>query len=589
MVNLDILNDIELEQSKSELNVLYSICESYNKMLQIITETDDVSIIQECALFQEADDVKKEDKKSIKDYFLSILSKVFEAIKNLLVKIIDVLSGLFIKKKNSYIAVVNCLMILDAFQHVNVSSVVNEYGVYDVEFDEVYAEYNTDDFDADLVQERWSPIDEARYRKAEKNIAKAQQNTEINITTEQLTKGLMKFYNVEIRHHVMSKKEITDIVKCLAMCTTPDVLNELKNSIKKFENNDEMKKLSAEAQGYAEFIKETVDKRNQDKWKEICDLRRTQCKTYEQADAELKSMEALVDGVGKTIGKLTNQRISGSKVAVMDTLTTDALSGATRGCMDIAQMLWSALTQIPTAFSTLKQNISLSNNAIKNIKQLKTNVDGALVKNGGQLRDDYENFQTTFHEEEDKLKELGQRSTKLISTIKFCGDGIGEETIIINQDQINNDVYVPEKIHSPKDIIKVIAKLIYGGPCTFTYKIIATLTPFYVGWAIATANGLDQKQAAMAGLTTLGGSLIGKGTALISTATVSNVFKTLTGTALRGYAARKLTGDLDRKTPTMVHDEQEAIKKAQEKERRRTERRNPIPIPIPTPSNPVNA
>jgi hypothetical protein len=88
-MNLNILNEIDIEQNHSEINVLYSICESYNKMIQIMTETNNDSIIQECVVFQEADTVKTDDKKSIKDYFLSILSKVFNAIRTLLTKIIE--------------------------------------------------------------------------------------------------------------------------------------------------------------------------------------------------------------------------------------------------------------------------------------------------------------------------------------------------------------------------------------------------------------------------------------------------------------------------------------------------------------------
>lgn len=620
-MNLNILNEIDIEQNISEINVLYSICESYNKMIQIITETDNTSIIQECVVFQEADTVKTDDKKSIKDYFLSILSKVFNAIRILLTKIIDFLSKIFIKKRDSYIAVVNCLMILDAFQHVNVTSVITESNTISIEFDDdVWSEYNTDEIiDTDkLIQEGWytSPYGELRYREAEARIAEATGEKSINITYDKIEKGLKRFYNVEIRHKIMSKKDVTDLVKALCAVATPEALNEIKNVIKKIENGDEIKKLSQEAQGYVEFITEFVDEKNQQKWKEICDVRRTQCKTYEQADAELRSMEALVNGVGKTIGKLTNQRITGSKNAVMDVVSNgewagvkslgravgDAgaiVGGAVSGVVDkavegvkskggvkstlqgLANTLYSSMTQVPTALGKIKQYIvnikhisDVADDAVKGIKKVDSVVSKPLANTGKQLRSDYENFQKVYHEEDDKLKELGQRSTNLINSVKFCGDGLGEETFIIHQDTINNDVYVPENIHSPKDVVRVIAKKIYSGPCTAVFRLLKILAPFYIGWAVATAQGLNQKQAVTAGFVTLSTKNIKKITVGLSELTVKKVFKSLTGDVLVGYAARKMTGDLNTPTPTMAHDAKMEEQERLAKEAKRQEKQN---------------
>ena len=442
MFDTNVINDIDLCTDEAELDVLFSVCESYTKILSIIAESEDTVIVQEnYSLFMEADNA---DKKSIKEIVLGIIGKLCEALKNIIVKIIDVFNRRILKKRDSYNAVVNSLMLLDAFKHVTVSSVVQETGLCNIEFDEVYAEFNTDDIgDNEVVQEKWSPMDELRFRRAERNIQTA---TSPDISSDQLIKGLQRFYSVELRHKILSKKEITDIVKCILMTATPEVVNELKTQVTKFEFNDTLKQLSEEAQGYKQFIVETVDKKNQQKWQEVCNLRRAQCESMEQADMELNAMETLAENFGKTVSKLTKQRVTGSKVAVMDTLTTRADKALYRGFLDLADVIWSTMKQVPTALGVLKQNITITTPVIDAAKQVKTNLDTALTNTGAELREGYEEFQKRYHHDKDMLNEMNQKATKTIAVLKFCGDGIGEETIIANQDVINSDVYRPENI-----------------------------------------------------------------------------------------------------------------------------------------------
>ena len=597
MINLDILTDIELEQNKSELNVLYSICESYNKILQMMNESQDDSFIQESVLFTEADDVKKDP--SFKDKFLAIISKIFDALKNLIVKAIDIVTKIFIKHKTSHYAAINCLNILDAFQHVSVSSVIQESGLCVVEFDGIYAEYNTDEVNEEIVQEKWSPIDEMRYKKAEKNIAKAKG---MEITPDEIAKGLKKFYNVEVRHKIISKKEITDIVKCICMTAPPGTVEELKSMIKKFEDTDEMKKLSNEALRYHSFITETVAKKNQERWDKLCSMKRKQCKTVEQADAEMKVMESLVEGVGATLGKLTKNRAIGNKNVVMDLttenflkagirLTGDVSHGIMKSFVDVASLMYSSITQIPQILGSLKQKVLMLttnikekgtiNTGVEMIGKTKETVDKALTKTGSELRDEYEDFQRTYHKEDDKLKELGLRTNKLVKTVKFCADGLGEETIIIGQDEINDDLYRQENWKDPKKLPVLIGKMIYGGPCTFTMKIICLLAPGYLAWAVAMANTSDLKTSIAAGGVAIGANAMGKALSYVNVKTIGTVFKSLFGIQWKSYVANKLSGDIDRPTPTMQHEEMEKEKKRQERAQRR---QSIIPIPEPVQS-----
>ena len=560
MFDTNVINDIDLCTDEAELDVLFSVCESYTKILSIIAESEDTVIVQEnYSLFMEANNV--DEKKSIKEIVLGIIGKLCEALKNIIVKIIDVFNRRILKKRDSYNAVVNSLMLLDAFKHVTVSSVVQETGLCNIEFDEVYAEFNTDDIgDDEVVQEKWSPMDELRFRRAERNIQTA---TSPDISSDQLIKGLQRFYSVELRHKILSKKEITDIVKCILMTATPEVVNELKTQVTKFEFNDTLKQLSEEAQGYKQFIVETVDKKNQQKWQEVCNLRRAQCESMEQADMELNAMETLAENFGKTVSKLTKQRVTGSKVAVMDTLTTRADKALYRGFLDLADVIWSTMKQVPTALGVLKQNITITTPVIDAAKQVKTNLDTALTNTGAELREGYEEFQKRYHHDKDMLNEMNQKATKTIAVLKFCGDGIGEETIIANQDVINSDVYRPENIKNGGDVARILGKIAFGGPCTFVMKIFSMLVPGYVAWATATMGGLDPKQAFGAAGAAIGAKVLSN----VSAITAKNVFSTLTGTAIRGYAVRKLTGDMDAQTPTMIHDEKVRQERQQDQSR----------------------
>ncbi len=564
MVNTNVINDIDLRTDEAELDVLFSICESYNKILSIVTLSPDTEIIQESfSLFMEAKDDTNE-KKSLKDYVVSVISKICEAFKSIIVKIIDIINKKFFKKRESFNAVINCLMFLDAFKHVTISSVVQETGLCNIEFDGVYAEFNNDDIgEEDIVQERWTPADEMRYRKAERNITQAK----AGLPPEQLKKGLENFYRVEIRHKVLSKKEITDIVKCVLMTARPEVVDELKEQVTKFEFNDTLKALSEEAQGYKKFIVETVDKKNQQKWEEICTTRATQCETPEQANMELNAIATLAENFGQSVSNLTKQRVTGSKVAVMDTLTTRADKAIYRGFLDLADIIMSTIKQIPAVLSVLTQDIKLMDikNVKQNAKQLKSNFDTSLTSTGAELRKGYEEFQKRYHHDKDLLNEMNEKATKTISVLKFCGDGIGEETIIANQDFINSDVYRPENIKGGGDVARILGKMAFGGPCTFVMKIFGILLPGYVAWATATMNGFDAKQAFGAAGAAVGATALSK----VSSITVKSVFKTLTGTAIRGYAVRKLTGDMDAQTPTMIHDEKVKQEKQQEKEQKR--------------------
>lgn len=562
MFDTNVINDIDLCTDEAELDVLFSVCESYTKILSIIAESEDTVIVQEnYSLFMEADNT--DEKKSIKEIVLGIIGKLCEALKSIIVKIIDVFNRRILKKRESYNAVVNSLMLLDAFKHVTVSSVVQETGLCNIEFDEVYAEFNTDDIgDDEVVQEKWSPMDELRYRKAERNI---QATASPDVSSDQLIKGLQRFYSVELRHKILSKKEITDIVKCILMTATPEVVNELKTQVTKFEFNDTLKQLSEEAQGYKQFIVETVDKKNQQKWQEVCNLRRVQCESMEQANMELNAMETLAENFGKTVSKLTKQRVTGSKVAVMDTLTTRADKALYRGFLDLADVIWSTMKQVPTALGVLKQNITITTPVIDAAKQVKTNLDTALTNTGAELREGYEKFQTRYHHDKDMLNEMNKKATKTISVLKFCGDGIGEETIIANQDFINSDVYRPENIKNGGDVARILGKIAFGGPCTFVMKIFCMLVPGYVAWATATMGGLDPKQAFGAAGAAIGAKVLSN----VSALTIKNVFATLTGTAIRGYAVRKLTGDMDAQTPTMIHDEKVKQEKAQQRREER--------------------
>lgn len=98
MFDTNVINDIDLCTDEAELDVLFSVCESYAKILSIIAESEDTVIVQEnYSLFMEADNA---DKKSIKEIVLGIIGKLCEALKNIIVKIIDVFNRRILKREN---------------------------------------------------------------------------------------------------------------------------------------------------------------------------------------------------------------------------------------------------------------------------------------------------------------------------------------------------------------------------------------------------------------------------------------------------------------------------------------------------------
>ena len=67
---IELIDNITSTQEDSEIDVLYSICESYHKMIKIASETNNEEVFQEtCMLFMESD---SSSDKGIKDFIVNI-------------------------------------------------------------------------------------------------------------------------------------------------------------------------------------------------------------------------------------------------------------------------------------------------------------------------------------------------------------------------------------------------------------------------------------------------------------------------------------------------------------------------------------
>lgn len=552
---IELLDNITSTQEDSEIDVLYSICESYHKMIKIASETNNEEIFQEtCMLFMESDSSSSDN--GIKDFIVNISRKLSDAVSKLIAKLTGFLVKKFSKNIGTYYATINSLKIIEAFKTVSVPSIVQEGYVDD---DVVYQEGLT-------PEERQKRKEEKLQKKQdkifEKNLTKYKRNEVKELIAQnpdiaKIEKDLKRFYDAELRHHILSDNDIRDIVTDLSKTASPEAIKELKSVILKFENGDIMKKLSDESQRHHEAIQSLVDKKNEEKWHEVCLAVMAGCDTPQQANARIDMVSSLVDNFGKTVSKLTNQRITGNKAMVVDTFTQSSFLGIKPLVTLLCDLTDIIIKAVPSFVSKLGNMVKTAWDDHKNRVPAKETfnkiIKDPLQDSGKEMRQSYEKFQRDYHTNQDELKRMGEKTDKLMGLTKFCLDGLGEETFIINQDKINSSVYVPENIHSPKDVVKRIGLMTYGGPCTFALKIIKTLAVGYIPAAAILCNGGSMTQAAAAYGMTVAGTAVTKLGNFFTQDVTKRVVSKILSTTVTGYIARNLTGDMSLPTPSMRH------------------------------------
>ena len=517
MINLEILNEIDLVKDQSEIDVIVSIVESYQKMLNIIEASNyDETIIQEMCIFTEAAD-GSDKKKTIVESVKDIFKKLFQAISLGFKKIANKVKKVFATKKEQFITVTNCLRILDVLQNTNVRSVVKEgYTEIEIEFEGIYQEFNNMEVYDDIIQE--GITDNIRMYRADKRIEKAIKQQDKPIVDE-----LVKYYNSEIRHHVMSKHDIVCLVRALVMTNPPEKMNDVKKALQQLNNSSQMKSFSAETIHNYELATTLGDELIARKAEEI----------ENKMKEKMGSNEAMMrlDLIGKfaeTLGGAID-RLGGTNN--FSKINTANMIYNTNVAEKASTVVKSGVELVGNTF------VALADRANKTIHKL-PQTGRTLEQIGADLYHCHIDFDDAVFDDEEKRKQLGMKSDKLAESFLFCADGLKEETYGYKDDWFNKDVFNLFN-QGFKGFVIGIPKWIAGGPITLCLTILSYLITGTIGFVSTYAATGDTKSAAIGGATAMG-------TKFIKDYSVKALISDALRVTAQSHFAKKLTPDTDR-------------------------------------------
>lgn len=503
----EVFSMIDDTVNESELNVIVSIVESYQKLIRIMDESDyDESIIQESVLFTEADDVSTE-KKSVGASIKEAFKRLFNAIRVGFTKIANKVKKVYATKKERFITVVNCLRLLDVLKNTTVTPVTEGY--CDVVFEGIYQEFNDIEFDDDeIIQEGIS--DSIRMYRADRRIEKA-----AKLQDKPVVDALVTFYNSEIRHNVMSKKDLTELVRALAM-TNPEKMSEIKAALSQLNNSNTMTQFSEETIRNYRLATALGDELISRKAQEI-ERKMTAKMGADEAKRRLDLIEKFSDTLGSAMDSVQGQKnLKKTNVANMlyggDTLL-EKLRNKSAIFVDLGEFAWRTLTHLPSTY--------------KNLEQI-----------GVTLYEKHIDFDDAVFDDAQERKELNMKADKLAQTFLFCADGLKEETYGYKDDWFNKDVFNMFN-QGYKAVPGGVAKWIIGGPISFCMKVLGYLMTGAVTFISTYTVTNDAKSAAVGA----GMAVAGK---FVNGITVKNIAKTIRNTLIQAHIAKKLTPDTDR-------------------------------------------
>lgn len=224
---IEILDNVDRESMRSEIDVLMSITESYEKALSIIS-SDDYSdeIIQESFHIYMEDG---EEGSSIKALF----KRVIMFFKNVLGKLKNLISNIFNLNRKRYIQTYNSMQIINELAQVLSSNVVNEW-LNDEISDEVFQEAL---FDRKSSQEK----EEEEYMKGQ--VAR-EKELEANVKSrEDEVRKLVKDFRKKVYAddkfmRLLSARDVKYIVTGAVWGATKDELRKLRDAIEQIKNGN---------------------------------------------------------------------------------------------------------------------------------------------------------------------------------------------------------------------------------------------------------------------------------------------------------------------------------------------------------------
>lgn len=526
----EVFSIIDNTVNESELDVIVSIVESYQKLIRIMDESDyDESIIQETVLFTEADNVSTE-KKSVGASIKEAFKRLFNAIRVGFTKIANKVKKVYATKKERFITVVNCLRLLDVLKNTTVTPVTEGY--CDVVFEGIYQEFNDIEFDDDeeIVQEGIS--DSIRMHRADKRIEKA-----IKLQDKPVIDALVTFYNSEIRHNVMSKKDLTELVRALAMTNSREKMNEVKEALNQLNNSNTMTQFTEETIRNYRLATALGDELISRKAQEI-ESKMTTKMGADEAKRRLDLIEKFSDTLGSAMDSVQGQKnLKKTNVANMlyggDTLS-EKLKNKSSILIDLGEFAWRTLTHLPSTYRNLE-------------------------KIGSTLYEKHIDFDDAVFDDAQERKELNMKADNLAQGFLFCADGLKEETYGYKDDWFNKDVFNMFN-RGFKALPGNVAKWIIGGPISLCMSVLGYLMTGAIAFISTYAVTGDAKLATVSA----GGAMVGK---FVNGITVKKIVKSIGRTMVQAHIAKKLTPDTDR------------VSKRKQAEQQRERNGNPVPTP----------
>lgn len=526
----EVFSMIDDTVNESELDVVVSIVESYQKLIRIMDESDyDESIIQEAVLFTEADAVSKE-KKSVGTSIKEAFKRLFNAIRVGFTKIANKVKKVYATKKERFITVVNCLRLLDVLKNTTVTSVAEGY--CNVVFEGIYQEFNDIEFDDDeeIIQEGIG--ESIRQHRSEKRIERA-----VQLQDKPVIDALVTFYNSEIRHNVMSKKDLATLVRALAMTNSREKMNEIKEALDQLNNSNTMTQFSEETIRNYRLATTLGDELISRKAQEI-ERKMTNKMGADEAKRRLDLIEKFSDTLGGALDSVQGQNnLKKTNVANMlyggDTLS-EKFRNKSAAFADLGEFAWRTLTHLPSTY--------------RNLEQI-----------GSTLYEKHIDFDDAVFDDAQERKELNMKADKLAQGFLYCADGMKEETYGYKDDWFNKDIFNMFK-RGFKALPGNVAKWIVGGPISFCMTVLSYLMTGAIAFISTYTVTNDAKSAAVGA----GVAMAGKFTKGLTVKTILKIIDT----AIHAKIAKKLTPDTDR-----------VSKRKQAAQRERD--RDPIPEPAP--------
>jgi len=334
-----ILNDIDDAIDNAELSVEIAVFESYSKLFSMLSYNDyHEEIIQESALYyMEADD-NGEGKKSFVERVKNLIKHIGESMKRVMTKLINMIQKQLNKiTRSQYMEMVNWLMILDVLMNTKTNKIVKEgYECIEVEFMGIYQEMNDPNFDDEstFFQEVDARTNPANPEDMPKNVRKQylKQN-------KGLIKDIKKEYKEKIRHNLLSKKEIKDIVLKLAGTYSPADMSLITDAVHQYANSSELSAFSREVQANHDIVDILIKEKIEDHKTEIT-IRNQAEHGIDDTIERFSQWGKFADKLGKKIDAATNTKHFSDKTDTSYAIMSPGIKGKATVFADLAGLIW---------------------------------------------------------------------------------------------------------------------------------------------------------------------------------------------------------------------------------------------------------